>query len=195
MINVNEIRQHMEQLNNEELISILLNHDETQWRPEVFDIVEAILNERGVSMGKELKYAIGSESASEETEGLDLMTVAEYVSRLDAEADRLILESEGVKAWIFEADSAPAEGIPSSVQLKVCAEDWKAAMDRLASEDGLSSDLPDDISEPPCRKCGSRKVTEKAETVEYLTESGSVSRKQEWLYCCASCGHKWSETR
>jgi hypothetical protein len=131
---VDEIRQHMELLNNEELISILLKHDENQWRPEVFDIVETILSERGLSGGKELSYTVGAENSFDETEGLNLITLAEYVSHLDAEADRMILESEGVKAWIFEDDAPPVEGVPPTVQLKVCAEDWKAAMDRLASE-------------------------------------------------------------
>lgn len=152
MINADKIRQHLEQLSNEELISILLKHDENQWRPEAFDIVEAILIERGSSSGKDLKYSVGPESALDETEGLNLKTVAEYVSHLDAEYDRLILENEGVKAWIFEDDSPSDEGIPPSVQLKVCAEDWRAAMERLASEDEIFSDLPDDIEEPPVPK-------------------------------------------
>jgi len=140
MAEANEIRKHMELLSNEELISILLEHDEKQWQPEVFEIVGTILSERGISSGKDLKYAVGPESAISETAGLDLITVAEYVSHLDAEADRLILEGEGLKAWIFQEDTPPAQGLPPSVQLKVCAEDWKAAMERLASEDDL---LPD----------------------------------------------------
>ena len=193
MINVDEVRQYMERLNNKELISIILEHDENQWQPEVFDIVEAVLRERGLSAGKDLKYAEGPESVADETEGLNLMTVAEYVSHLDAEADRLILENEGVKAWIFASDTVPAEGTPPSVQLKVCAEDWRAAMARLASEDMLFPELPDDIAEPPCPRCGSGKVTEQAEIVEEFTLSGRAPQKQEWFYCCASCGHKWSE--
>jgi hypothetical protein len=143
MVNENEIRQQMEQLSNKELISILLKHDEKQWQPEVFEIVGAILSERATSAGKDLKYTVGPESAYKETEGMALMTVANYVSHLDAEADRLILQGEGVMAWIFEEDGVPARGIPPSVKLKVCAEDWKAAMERLASEDVLFDQLDD----------------------------------------------------
>ncbi len=144
MTNKDEIRQEMERLSNEDLISILLRRDQKQWEPEVFEIVGAILSERGNSSGQRLNYTVGSEGALKETEGLTLMTVAEYVSHLDAEADRLILKGEGVKAWIFTGDSAPVRGIPPSVKLKVCAEDWKTAMERLASEDGL--DLSDDTA-------------------------------------------------
>jgi hypothetical protein len=140
MANSNEIRQQMEQLSNAELISILLKQDRNQWQPEVFEIVGEILSERGSSAGKNVKIVEVSKSALEETEGLNLKTVAEYVSHLDAEADRMILENEGVNAWIFEEDSPPVKGIPPAVQLKVCAEDWKTAMERLASED---STLPD----------------------------------------------------
>jgi len=130
----NEMRQHFELLNNKELIDILLEHDESQWRPEVFDIVEAILRERGVATGKDLKYAVGPESTFDETEGLNLKTVAEYVSHLDAEEDRLILEGEGIKCWIFEDDTPQPEGFPPSVQLRVCVEDWKRAMEKLENE-------------------------------------------------------------
>ncbi|MBN1570361.1 MAG: hypothetical protein JXA73_21140 [Acidobacteria bacterium] len=195
MADLDEIRQHMQQFSNEELISILLKHDENQWRPEVFDIVGAILSERGVSSGKDLKYAVGPGSAFEETEGLNLMTVAEYVSHLDAEADRLILEGEGVKAWIFEDDTPPAEGVPPTVQLKVFAEDWKAAMERLVFDDGLPPILQDDVAEPPCPRCGSRRIVEESEMVDNLSESGKLSPKQECFYRCFSCGHKWSEPR
>jgi hypothetical protein len=140
MNNMDEIRQHLEKLSNEDLISILLKRDKKEWQPEVFDIVGAILSERGMSSSQKLKCITGPESTFDETAGLNLITVAEYMSPLDAETDRLILENEGVKAWIFEEDTPPVEGMPRSVQLKVCAEDWKSAMERLASEDTLFSD-------------------------------------------------------
>jgi len=143
MINEKEIRQQMEQLSNAELISVLLKRDEKQWEPEVYEIVGAILSERGTSSGKSVKYTVGSISALEETEGMNLKTVADYVSHLDAEEDRLILENEGVKAWIFEEDGVPAKGIPPSVQLRVCAEDWKSAMARLNAEDMSFPEPPD----------------------------------------------------
>jgi hypothetical protein len=192
MNNVDEIRQQMELKSNEELITILLEHDEGQWRPEVFDIVDAILRERGVSADKVLKYVEGPESVLSETEGLKLITVAEYVSRLDAENDRLILENEGVKSWIFEEDNLPADGTPPSVQLKVCAEDWRAAMERLGSEDMFPPDLPEDMAAPPCPKCGSRRVNEKMDVVEVSADPGHAVEK--WLCYCVSCGYQWDDT-
>ena len=43
----------MELLNDQELLAIIREHDEEQWRPEVFDIVGAILKNRGVSPSSE----------------------------------------------------------------------------------------------------------------------------------------------
>ncbi len=182
MINEGEIRQQMERLSNEDLISILLRRDGKEWQPEVIEIAGTILSERGLSRGKDLKYTVGSQSALDETEGLDLKTVAEYVSHLDAEADCLILEREGIKAWIFEDDNSPAEGLPPSVQLKVSAEDWMIAMEKLQFEEVLTSDVRDYVDELPCPKCLSRKVIESEE-------------HQELHYHCASCGHTWSEIK
>ncbi len=75
-------------------------------------------------------------------------------------------------------------------------EDFDAARAIRNSEPVSSSDLPDEIAEPPCPKCGSRKVTEKAEIVESLDDSRSHSPtpRQMWLYKCGVCGHKWSNS-
>ena len=145
MIDEKETRQQLEQLSNAELISILLKRDDKQWQPEVYEIVGSILSERGTSSGKGVKCTAGATSTLDETEGLNLKTVAEYVSHLDAEEDRMILENEGVQAWIFVEDGNPAEGIPPSVQLKVSAEDWEAAMARLNIEDMVFPEPPDNI--------------------------------------------------
>ena len=145
MINEKEIRQQMEQLSNSELISILLRRDNKEWQPEVIEIVGEILSERGTSSGKSVKYAADSKSTFKETEGLNLKTVAEYVSHLDAEEDRMILENEGVQAWIFVEDGIQDQGIPPSVQLKVSADDWQVAMTRLNAEDMDFPDTPDNL--------------------------------------------------
>ena len=192
MTNTDEIRQQMEPLKDDVLISILREHDESQWRPEVFDIVAAILKKRGISAGEGLECSAVEEEDSDESAGFDLITVAEYSTYIDAETDRLALEAEGVKAWINNEDN-PLEGVSSSVQIQVRAGDLNAAMQILEAEPVPSSELPADIAEPPCPQCGSRKVTEMAEIVEVASDSGSPLQRQEWLYNCSSCGHKWPE--
>ena len=98
MTSLDEIRQQMELLADEELVAILREHDEDQWRPEVFDIVASILNQRGISLNED---SDPKGDISDETAGLELVTVASYSSNIDAEADRLALESMGLKSWIF----------------------------------------------------------------------------------------------
>ena len=188
MVNFDEIRQQIELLNDDELITIYREHDEEQWRPEVFDIVGSILRERGVLPSR---LSADEEDGSDETEGMDLITVANYYSSLDAETDRAALEAKGMKAWIANKKTSAVEGVPG-VELRVLAEDLVAAMAILESEPAPSTDLPAEIAEPPCPRCGSRKVTEEAEVMEVPTSSGSMSAKQVWLYHCNSCGHKWT---
>jgi hypothetical protein len=175
-------------LKDEELVSILQKHDEERWQPEVFDIVSAILRERGISPGDGLKSAANDGASADEVE-MDLVTVSEYASYLDAETDRLALEAEGLNAWIFN-EHDPFEGSVPGAQLQVRADDLMKAKAILESEPVPSSDLPPDIAEPPCPKCGSRMVTEGAEVVE---EQPDIIPAQVWLYHCSACGYKWSE--
>jgi hypothetical protein len=194
MTDFDEIREQLDLLNDEELISILRERDEEQWRPEVFDIVASILGARGVSpaTGTVHEKGLGNEPA-----GPGLIAVGNYFSDQDAESDRLVLEQKGLSAWILHEQSSQDSGSAGTVQLKVFPEDLTAAMAALDSEPVASSALPDDIAEPPCPKCGSRKITERAEIVESFDRSSDLSRsnsREMWFYQCASCGYRWSES-
>ena len=119
---------------------------------------------------------------------MDLVTVAHYFSYVDAETDRLALEAKGLKVWIL-SENDPLPGVPG-VQLQVRSEDFAAAMATLESEPVPSSDLPADIAEPPCPKCGSRSVTEAADIPEVSGALSSLPPERAWFYHSASCGHK-----
>ncbi len=189
MANLDEMREQLELLSDEELLSILREHDAEQWRPEVFDIVGSILSQRGVSPGKGLEQ---EEVIPDETAGMDLVTVASYFNYMDAETDRLALEAKGLQAWILNKYDTLTESAPPGLQLQVRAEDLGVARGILETEAVPSSDLPPEIAEPPCPRCGSRNVTEEAEIVESPSSSGRLSPKQIWIYRCSSCRHKWS---
>ncbi len=189
MADYDEIRQQMELLKDDELAAILQEHNEEEWRPEVFDIVAAILKARGISLSGASEPG---ENALDDAAGLDRVIVTSYFNYLDAETDRLALEVKGLKAWIVNRDASMNPAVPG-VELQVLSEDLTAAMAILESEPAPSTDLPPELAEPPCPKCGSRKVTEEAEIMEVPTISHGVLQKEVWLYICASCGHKWSE--
>ncbi len=197
MNDFDELRQKLDLLNDEHLLTILREHDDEQWRPEVFDIVASLLRERGVSPDTESE---NEEDVLAESADADLVTLASYFKSIDAETDRLALEAKGLRAWIFNEHVPGMVGPIGEVQLRVLKEDFAAAMAILNSEPVSSSDLPDEIAEPPCPKCGSRKVTEEAEIVESLDESQGTSRsyhpapRQMWFYKCGACGHKWPDS-
>jgi DNA-directed RNA polymerase subunit M/transcription elongation factor TFIIS len=184
-----EIKQNLDLMADEELTSILRGHDEEQWRPEVFDIVRSILQARGITPDED---PADEQDMSTEPEGLDLVTVGSYTGYMDAETDCLALEAKGLRAWVSNKYAPAMQTIQQGVQLRVLEKDANAAMAILESEPAPSSDLPEEIAEPPCPKCGSRNVTEAAELVGPSAESGGSSTA--WLYHCASCGYKWSET-
>ena len=194
MTDFDEIREQLDLLNDEGLIFILRERDEEQWRPEVFDIVAVILAERGVSPAAQ---TADEEGGGDEAAGLDLIVVGNYLNYQDAESDRLVLEEKGLRAWILDEKSPQDSESAGTIQLKVLPDDLTAAMAALDSEPVSSSALPDDIAEPPCPKCGSRKITEQAEMVESYDRSPDSScsiSQQMWFYQCASCGYKWSES-
>lgn len=211
MADFDEIRQQLDLLKDEELLTILREHDQEQWRPEVFDIVASILNERGVSPAAGPEHSDHEEETEEGIPEAYLAPVAGYFNQSDAEEDLLILENEGVRAWIFNEVTRSGEGPADIVRLKVLKEDLKTAMEILSSEKEdfksalailrsepvSSSYLPEEIAEPPCPKCGSRKVTEEAEIVEshdFSSRSVRSTPEQVWLYKCSACGHKWSDS-
>jgi predicted nucleic-acid-binding Zn-ribbon protein len=194
MTDFDDLRQQLDLLNDENLLSILLQRDYEQWRPEVFDIVASILRERGVSISMD-SGPEDEEQISEAPAGMHLNTVASYFSLADAEADLEALEAKGIRAWLFDADAPQTERAGESVQLKVLPEDFKAAFTILDSEPAPVSALPDEIAAPPCPKCGSRQITEEAEIVESSDGSSRSYRptpKEAWFYKCNACGYTWS---
>ena len=204
MTDFDEIRRQLDLLKDEELHLILREHDDEQWRPEVFDIVASILSERGVSPAAGLEHSGHERDMEDAIPEAYLATVAGYFNQSDAEEDLLVLENEGLRAWIFNEVTSPGEGPADNVQLKVLKEDLKSAMAILDPESAAPTDspasssyLPDEIAEPPCPKCGSRQVTEGAEIVEspdFSSRSVRSTPKQIWLYRCSDCGHKWSDS-
>ncbi len=197
MTDSDAIRRQLDMYSDERLIEILQDRDSGEWRPEVYEIVAAILESRGVSTGALLAQA--AEDAEVNPDELfevlpeALFTVAEYLDPLEADADRVALEQGGLRAWVKGKDIDAAEGIISKLQVR--REDWPAAMDILHAPPVRASDLPPELAGLQCPKCGSSDVEEKAEELDVLDSSSSslsASRRQMWLYRCASCKHTWS---
>jgi hypothetical protein len=85
MSELDELRTSLETRTNEELVSILRNWNEDEWRPEVFDLVASILSTRGIPPAMVL--AMGPEG-EDVIEDRPLATVARYFSPAEAHAGR-----------------------------------------------------------------------------------------------------------
>ncbi len=80
---VDRLRKELEKRSSEELISILRNRDEEEWRPEVFKTVALVLKDRGIS--PEEVIAMGPEG-TDVVESEPTVTIANFFSPLETSA-------------------------------------------------------------------------------------------------------------
>lgn len=123
------LRFELEQKSSDELTSILRNRDEDEWRPEAFEMVAAILKERGVS--PEEIVAMGPEGY-DAVESAPTVTIARYFSPAEAHAVRMALEEAGIPAWVIDEASGTSFGIGVGARVQVRATDEDAAREFLA---------------------------------------------------------------
>lgn len=185
-----DLRRELEALSTEELVSILRNRDEDEWRPEVFDLVAAILEGRGVSP-KDV-VALGPE-AVDVIEGQPLVTLGRYFSPVQAHAHRMALEDAGLQAWVSDEILGTMYGVGVGPRLQVRAEDERAARAVLEAGPPPASSLPAELAEPPCPSCGSTDVNQTADLPDPSPQAPAEGSRRVWRYECGSCGHAWSD--
>jgi hypothetical protein len=134
------VRRELERRTTGDLVSILRNHDEDEWRTEVFEVVAALLEARGVSAAEVAR--LGPEG-SDVMEAQDLITVARYFSPIEAHTYRMALEEAGIRAWVLDEDLGTMYGIAVGPRLQVRSEDLSAARAVLDSPACASALLPD----------------------------------------------------
>jgi hypothetical protein len=184
-----QLRANLERLSTGELIDILRRRDREEWTPVVFDVVPSILMARGVSMQDMATLQAGQGAGDEGMTSAPSMVAMEFPNAAIAEGARLALESAGIATWASYG-SVPG----ANVILRVRAEDEGKAREVLDAEAPPSDALPEDIAEPPCRRCGSRRVTPVTQIRdEDPMLSGGERYVREWLYECGACGHRWAD--
>jgi len=187
------LKQHFEAAADDELISILRNHDEDEWRPEVFDVVAAVLRARGLS--PEDIAALGPEpTVTDVVESAPTVTVASFFSPAEAHGSRMALEEAGIPAWVADESGGTLFGVGIGSRVQVRATDVDAARQILSSGPAPADALPPDMAEPACPACGSRNVAPEArvddQTSEPAREPGSRRR---WYYVCGDCREAWPQ--
>jgi hypothetical protein len=185
-----ELRREFEQASTAELVSILRNRDEQEWRPEVFAAVTLVLKARGIS--PEEVAAMGPEGV-DVVESEPVVTIATFFSPAEAHASRMALEEGGIAAWVADEAGGTMYGVGIGARLQVRAQDEDAARALLSAGPVSAEGLPPDLAEPPCPACGSANVASEAwvdGTEEEQARRGSARRK--WYYVCADCREAWS---
>jgi hypothetical protein len=187
-----ELRMNLEARTTEELVSILRNHDADEWRPEVFDIVASVLAARGVSPAA--VSALGPEG-EDVVESQPLATVARYFSPAEAHAGRMALEAAGLRSWVVDESLGTVYGVGVGSRLQVRVEDEEAAREVLEAEPAVAGDLPPELAEPPCPRCGSKDVTQTSEPIDdpEVPRFHPGRPRRQWYYDCQSCNHRWRE--
>ena len=188
-VNVQEVRIEMEARTTEELTSILRNHDETEWRPVVFEIVASILRRRGLRPGD--IAALGPEGY-DAAHFQDMRTVARFFTPADAQAARAALEAAGITAWVLDDNLGTSFGVAVRTRVLVRPSDLAAAQALLAERGVPATELPPELSEPPCPVCGSARVTQEARVGDDPPFGVTLGSRRIWTFVCLACGHAWT---
>jgi Putative prokaryotic signal transducing protein len=139
------LREQFEPRTTEELIAILRNHDDGEWRQGVFDVVASILKARGISPDEIV--ALGPEGYSV-AELEPTQTIAHFFSPPEAHASRMALEEAGIAAWVADEAGGTMYGVGIGTRLQVRARDVRAAREVLSSALAPVEGLPPDRAEP-----------------------------------------------
>jgi hypothetical protein len=190
MSQADELRTSLESRTTDELVAILRNRNEDEWRSEVFDLVASILSGRVVSPAT--VSAMGPEG-SDVIEERPLATVARYFSPAEAHTGRMALEGAGIQAWVIDEALGTAYGVGVGTRLQVRVEDEESARTVLTDGPASPSTLPAELAEPPCPRCGSPDVRQSSELIrdsDVAQVRGGHRRR--WHYNCSACGHRWA---
>ena len=186
--NLQDIQREMERRSTSELISILRNRDEQEWRPEVFQILVTILAKRGIPPGG--ITALGPEGV-DVVETQQLVTVGWYPTAWEAHSHRLALEAAGLTAWLCDEFAGTMYAMGIGARLQVRAEDEEAAREILEDLPSPSEEMPQECTAPRCPGCGSIDVTETERATEPPPIAQAGRSRIGWRRVCRACGHSW----
>jgi DNA-directed RNA polymerase subunit M/transcription elongation factor TFIIS len=124
----------------------------------------------------------------------DLVTVAGYFDKVDAETDRRVLQQAGLRSWITEEDDAAKDAVVANLQVRL--EDFAAAIEILGVTLPPDSTFALESAATKCPRCGSAEIEQVDEVSDVLGASSRLfasSEREVCFYYCVSCKHRWSE--
>jgi hypothetical protein len=160
-------RRELEHRDTEELVEILAERDEEEWRPEVFPIVEALLRERGVDVEQAVtewrrKPAAASPLRIAEPEAAQPTVLLELEDEVEAGLCRMTLLDAGIEALLRKPDgSGRLQLVVDASKVEVARAVLEAAEAHAEADAGFRCSSCGFIAEPildggrpVCQVCG-----------------------------------------
>jgi hypothetical protein len=190
-----DLRERLDQLPTNELEEILRDHDTEEWRAEVFPLVEAILQARGVDTTA--VKALGP-LPKEALEFVPVKVATSLGTLVEANLCRMALVEAGIEAWLSTehlSGVAPPLGFAIGVDVLVRPENVAAARSVLASLEAGAAALR--YEPEPCPGCGSLETEHRREGADRITALsdwatvGVPLPGGVWRWKCNACGREW----
>jgi hypothetical protein len=94
-----DLRSRLDEMTTEELVELWRAHDLAEWRPEVFPVVETILQERGVDVAA-LKVQPPGHDRSRSDDSPDFLRLMDLTDPAMLAVAKSLLEEAGVEFFI-----------------------------------------------------------------------------------------------
>jgi hypothetical protein len=191
---VDDLRARLNEMATRDLVAVLRSHDLEEWRPEVFPLVQAILDERGVDIDT---VEVGDQTPTEGAGDEHLESVASFATAMEANLCRMALQEAEIDAWLSTehlAGVAPSLGLAIGVDVLVRPATADAAREVLASIEAGAAALPQEPE--PCPRCKSTATAhvqhpDRVSTVSSWFLIGMPFPQHLWRWTCKACAHEW----
>jgi putative signal transducing protein len=190
---MSDLKDRLDAMSSDELLEILERRDTDEWREEVFPIVEALLQARGIQP----PIAAAPPVADDAREMGALTSVGTFSTALDANLCKMALTEAGIEAWLpteYLAGVSPNLGLAIGLDVLVRDEDATRARDvlRELAQGGAALALDPE----PCPGCGSTETEyvpqpDRANAIGGYFLAGLPRPAVQWRWVCQGCRQEW----
>lgn len=189
-----ELRDRLMAMSTRELVDILRERDAEEWRPEVFPLVEAILQDRGVDAAA---LQAGAAGPSEVPRFEALESVASLGDSFRANLCRMALREAGIEAWLSNehlAGVAPPLGLAIGIDVLVRPGNAASAREVLSDVERGAASIPEEPE--ACPGCGSSdtehlRAPDRLSAISGWALTSTPLPTGIWRWRCKQCGHEW----
>lgn len=189
-----EVANRLRARDSGDLVTLLRQHDEDEWQPEVFEIARSLLIERGIDLDAALAESSAHEDSPQQAE--DLQVMATFSTPVDAEPCRAALTAAGFDVFVLDENAVAVDPAlwPALGGVKIAVPSDQA----VEAREFLEAADRGDLSTGPevgiqCSRCGSSRVrfvthVDRLGSLATSLIAGVVARSGEASYVCDDCG-------